>query len=123
MTSNKEISILHIEENIDDNVNILSVKGSLDAFSAESLESKIGELYNNGRYNIAIGLEGLDYISSAGLGVFMSYIEEIRENGGDIKLYGLSDKIYRIFDLLGFPLIFNISESKEKCIANFEVAA
>jgi anti-sigma B factor antagonist len=61
----------------------------------------------------------LDYISSAGLGVFMGFIEEVREKGGDIKLSNLSQKVYKVFDLLGFPALFEICASEEEAKANF----
>jgi anti-sigma B factor antagonist len=50
----------------------------------------------------------LNYISSAGLGVFMGFIEEIREKNGDIKLSNMTDKVYKVFDLLGFPALYQI---------------
>jgi len=50
----------------------------------------------------------LNYISSAGLGVFMGFIEEIREKKGDIKLSNMSDKVFKVFDLLGFPALYQI---------------
>jgi anti-sigma B factor antagonist len=104
-------------------VSIISLVGSLDAFTAESLESQIGDLHNTGQNRILIDFGGLVYISSAGLGVFMSHIEEIRETGGDIKMFGMNDKIFKIFDLLGFPMIFDISRDKDKAIQNFKGAA
>jgi len=114
---------LTLSYNTEDDVEILHIGGSLDAFTAETLESKIGELYQLEKNNIAVDFTNLVYISSAGLGVFMSYIEEIRESGGDIKLYGMNEKIYKIFDLLGFPMIFEITNTKEECLEKFKVKA
>ncbi|GAB5466397.1 MAG: STAS domain-containing protein [Candidatus Kapaibacteriales bacterium] len=99
---------------------IIEVNGSLDAFTAELLESSINESVDAKRYSILIDGSSLNYISSAGLGVFMSYIEEIREEGGDIKIFGLEPDIYSVFELLGFPLIFDIKDTKEECITIFE---
>ena len=59
------------------------------------------------------------YISSAGLGVFMAYIEEIRENGGDIKITNLQAKVFNVFDLLGFPLLFDILDTEEEAFTRF----
>ena len=66
-----------------------------------------------------MNFEDLAYISSAGLGVFMAYVESIRENKGDIKLTNMSDKVYNIFDLLGFPLLYEIYKDEEEAINKF----
>jgi anti-sigma B factor antagonist len=61
----------------------------------------------------------LTYISSAGLGVFMGFIEEVRQNDGDIKLSNMSAKIFRVFDLLGFPALYEILDTEEQAKTNF----
>ena len=49
----------------------------------------------------------------------MAYIEKIRENKGDIKLSTMSDKVYNIFDLLGFPLLYEIFKTEDEAINKF----
>ena len=90
------------------NVSILRLKGFLDAHTAPNFEQAIQELIEEDRYNIIVSMSDLNYISSAGLGVFMGFIEEIRENDGDIKLTNMTDKVYKVFDLLGFPALYQI---------------
>jgi anti-sigma B factor antagonist len=65
----------------------------------------------------------LDYIASAGLGVFMAYIEDVRETGGDIKLTNMNDKVYNVFDLLGFPTLYDILDDEKDAIARFSSEA
>ncbi len=50
----------------------------------------------------------------------MAYIEKIRENNGDIKLASMNEKVYNIFDLLGFPLLYEIFPAEEEAIKKFE---
>ena len=38
----------------------------------------------------------------------MSFIDEIREAGGDIKICGLAAKVYQVFEILGFAALFDI---------------
>jgi len=89
-------------------VSILRLKGFLDAHTAPNFEQAIQELIEENRYKIIVSMSDLNYISSAGLGVFMGFIEEIREKEGDIKLTNMSDKVYKVFDLLGFPALYQI---------------
>ena len=67
-----------------------------------------------------MNFKDLSYISSAGLGVFMAFIEKVRENEGDIKLSTMSDKVFNIFDLLGFPLLYEIFNTEDQAIKKFE---
>jgi anti-sigma B factor antagonist len=101
-------------------VQVLDLQGELDAHTASELEAAIQKCQAEQRYRILINGENLQYISSAGLGVFMAYIEEVREEGGDIKIAALQPKVYNVFDLLGFPMLFDITESEEAALEKFE---
>jgi anti-sigma B factor antagonist len=100
-------------------VSVINLKGYLDAHTAPTLENNFTQLIENSKYKIVVNFEDLAYISSAGLGVFMAYIESIRENKGDIKLTNMSDKVFNIFDLLGFPLLYEIYKKEEEALKKF----
>ena len=100
-------------------VSVINLKGFLDAHTAPTLENNFTQLINSNKYKIVVNFEELAYISSAGLGVFMAYIESIRDNRGDIKLTNMSDKVFNIFDLLGFPLLYEIYKNEEEAIMKF----
>lgn len=99
---------------------ILELSGELDAHTAFQLEDALKRLINQQQHQIIVNCEELDYIASAGLGVFMAYIEDVRAIGGDIKLSNMSDKVYNVFDLLGFPTLYDIVQKEEDAIKKFE---
>lgn len=100
-------------------ISTLYLKGFLDAHTAPQLERCFQELLSQGRYRIVVNFSELSYISSAGLGVFMGFIETVRKHQGDIKLASMPAKIYRVFDLLGFPLIYEIYGDESEAVAKF----
>lgn len=102
-----------------DRVNVLELKGYLDAHTAPKLEEALQRLLDARRYNIVVNCRDLSYISSAGLGVFMAYIEDVRKNAGDIKLSNMSAKVYNVFDLLGFPLLYEIFKDENEAVKKF----
>lgn len=104
-----------------DLVQILDLKGELDAHTASELEAALQKCQDDDKYQIIVNGEHLQYISSAGLGVFMAYIEEVREQGGDIKIAALQPKVFNVFDLLGFPMLFDIHDSDEEALRKFEL--
>jgi anti-sigma B factor antagonist len=100
-------------------VSIIDLKGFLDAHTAPTLENNFSQLIKDSKFKIVVNFEDLAYISSAGLGVFMAFIENIRDNKGDIKLTNMSDKVFNIFDLLGFPLLYEIYKNEQEAIKKF----
>jgi len=59
-----------------------------------------------------VNCKDLNYISSAGMGIIMGYLDEIREKKGDIKLCSVSERVYEIFDLVGFTDIYDFVENE-----------
>ncbi len=96
------------------------LSGYLDAHTAPELEEAISGQIETKNYKIVINLKDLDYISSAGLGVFMAFIEDIRDEGGDIKIAELKPKVFSVFDLLGFPMLFDIFDDEKSATEKFK---
>jgi len=88
-----------------DNVaySILKVGGFLDAHTAPQLEDAIQNLVDENRCKIIVSFTDLKYISSAGLG----------------KLSNMTPKIFRVFDLLGFPTLYDIFDDEDEAIEKF----
>jgi anti-sigma B factor antagonist len=100
-------------------INVLELKGYLDAHTAPKLEEAFQTLMKSQRFKIVVNCRDLSYISSAGLGVFMAFIEDVRSNKGDIKLTNMSSKVYNVFDLLGFPLLYEIFKDETEAVSRF----
>jgi anti-sigma B factor antagonist len=98
---------------------VLALEGYLDAHTAPQFERAIEAEFGSGQTKIVADCAKLDYISSAGLGVFMSFIEDIRGAGGDIKLCAIVPKVYQVFDVLGFPELFDIVETVPAALERF----
>ena len=100
-------------------IHVLDLKGYLDAHTAPDLEKAFQNLLEEKKYKIIVNCKDLTYISSAGLGVFMEYIEDVRKNQGDIKLSNMSPKVFNVFDLLGFPLLYDITKDESEAVQKF----
>ncbi|MDP4199144.1 MAG: STAS domain-containing protein [Bacteroidota bacterium] len=99
---------------------VIALSGQLDAHTATEFERFLERTVRTEHsHHIIIDFSKLEYISSAGLGVLMGLIEEVRAEGGDIKLAALPDKIFHILDLLGFPIVFQIFGSVDEARTAF----
>jgi len=98
---------------------LVKVSGFLDAYTFEQMEHKINSLFNEGFYKIVVDLENVDYISSAGAGVFIGGLASARENGGNIILLNPTPGVKEVFDLLGLSAIFTIVDSPDAAFSSF----
>jgi len=115
--NNISISFSRPEERPD--VSVIAVKGYVDTTTSVELEESLKRLLRKGRYNIIIDLGDVNYISSAGWGIFISEIKEIRENGGDLKLARMIGDVYEVFELLEFQTILESYDTVEEAVSSF----
>ena len=90
------------------------VVGEVDASSSIELDNAIKAAFENEK-KIIVDLSGLDYISSAGLGVFVSHLEDIR-GGIDLVLFGLNESVLQVFELLGLPQLLTIAGTEQEAL-------
>ena len=109
------IDIKRIHEDGFDSILII---GEVDASSSIELDNAISEAVESGEKKFLIDCSSLDYISSAGLGVFMSYIEEFKKNDITLIIHGLNDKVANVFEILGLDQLLTIKLNKEEAKAH-----
>lgn len=102
-------------------ISIIKVGGYIDTTTSSELERALDSLLKQGRFFIIVDLGNVDYISSAGWGIFISEIKSIRENGGDLKLVRMVPDVYEIFELLEFHHILDVYDTVDEAINKFEV--
>ena len=113
------MSEFRVQHRDGEGVSVIDLRGYLDAHTAPDLENAFQKLLNEKKFNIVVNCKDLSYISSAGLGVFMAFIEDVRKNQGDIKLTNMSPKVYNVFDLLGFPILYEIYKDELEAVKKF----
>lgn len=111
-----------IHKSTEQGLSVLALEGYLDAHTAPQFEKGVQAEFEAGRVRLVVECSRLTYISSAGLGVFMSFIEEIRAAGGDIKICGLAPKVFQVFDILGFSALFDILPDLPAAVQRFQDA-
>ncbi|RMG07629.1 MAG: anti-sigma factor antagonist [Planctomycetota bacterium] len=97
----------------------IEAEGFLDAHTFEEMENLISSVFRQNCFKIIVKLEKLDYISSAGAGVFVGAIGRAKDNGGDIVFLKPSANVKEVFDLLGLSAIFQFAESREQAESCF----
>jgi len=93
---------------------IIQLIGELDASSCIILDQAIADAVKNNEKKILTDCAALSYISSAGLGVFISYIEEFENKNLSLVLYNLNQKVQKVFQILGLDKLINIVHTKDE---------
>lgn len=106
--------MVRIETNSEAGIFVISIDGDIDASSSIQLDDVMRTSIAERHPKIVISCEKLAYISSAGLGVFMSYIEDINSNDIKMAIYGLNEKVMNVFEILGLDQLLNIVKTKEE---------
>lgn len=110
---------MNISESKQNTVTILKLQGKLDATSAPELDKRLSSLVDSGTKQVALDLVGLEYVSSAGLRVFLSAAKRLKQAHGKLALANLSAQVQQIFDIAGFesvlPVFKTINEAVNAC--------
>jgi anti-sigma B factor antagonist len=93
---------------------ILSPVGDLDANSSMQMDEKIQNGIDRDIYHFHIDCTGLRYISSAGLGVFISFMDILNAHGGRFVFSGMSENVHKVFQLLGLEQLMTIVATGEE---------
>ncbi|MFY0599411.1 MAG: STAS domain-containing protein [Cyclobacteriaceae bacterium] len=99
----------------EESYHLISVTGDVDASSSIELDNALKEASENAT-KILVDLNGLEYISSAGLGVFISYLEELKSKNIKLVLYGMKAAVLEVFQILGLQNLILIVSTKEEGI-------
>ncbi len=87
---------------------VLALAGRLDGLASPALEKQIDALRAEGVTTLVLDLAGLDYVSSAGLRVFLSAAKKFKTAGGRATFVALPAPVREVFELSGFLTVLDV---------------
>ncbi|MDE7161236.1 MAG: STAS domain-containing protein [Anaeroplasmataceae bacterium] len=84
----------------------LSIKGRVDTLTAPILEKSLQKEWTT--KNLLIDLKDLEYVSSAGLRVFLAALKKAKSQNGALKLFNINDSVMEVFEITGFKKLFQL---------------
>ena len=94
------------------------VPARVDANSAKDVEAELNEIVQGGAKKLVCNFSGNDYISSAGLRVFLSLLKQMQKNGGKVVLCQMKPYVREVFDMAGFSQLFQIYSTEDEAVTN-----
>ena len=98
---------------------VISLIGDLDMWTLPLAKERIQGLINEGKVNVVLDLERMNYIDSSGLGFFIGTLKKLRDKGGNLVLINLNAYIYGIFKLIQLQHIIKTYDSLEEAEREF----
>ncbi|MBW1787415.1 MAG: anti-sigma factor antagonist [Deltaproteobacteria bacterium] len=92
---------------------LVTVKGRMDAVTSPDFQENLEGLVANGERRIVVDCQGLEYISSAGLRSILIISKSLKNEQGELALFGLNDMVREVFEISGFSTVIPIHESRD----------
>ncbi|MEX0882596.1 MAG: STAS domain-containing protein [Cyclobacteriaceae bacterium] len=108
--------MLEINKSADQDHILIELIGEVDASNSVELDDAIKEALSVPTKKILVDGNALEYISSAGLGVFMSYLEDFQEKEVAFIIFGLNEKVMNVFHILGLDQLIEIKKNQNEAM-------
>ncbi len=83
------------------------LKGRLDSYTSPGFEKELQSVFDE-KLNLILDCGGLDYVSSAGLRVFLMAYKKASANQSKFRLINLKAEVREVMDMVGFSDILDI---------------
>ncbi|MCL6473376.1 MAG: STAS domain-containing protein [Firmicutes bacterium] len=107
---------LKIESKEVNGIGIIVLEGEVDVYTAPKLKSRLIDLVDEGKYNIIIDLQKVEFMDSSGLGVLVGGLKRVKSHQGSISLVCTQENILKIFRITGLVKVFPIFATEEEAI-------
>jgi anti-anti-sigma factor len=114
---------MNIQQSTREGVTIVAPAGRIDTTTSGALEDAIRRVVDGGARDVVIDFGSAEYISSAGLRVFLVLAKRMRDLQGRLVLCAMSEPVRQVFHLAGFMPLFRVEPSKEAALARFATHA
>ena len=107
-----ELSIKNV-----DGVHVASIIGNLDTNTAQEAEDGLKSIVEGSGAKLIINLSETNYVSSAGLRVFLASAKKISAGGGKFIISSPNNVVKEVLDISGFSTILDIKDSESEALA------
>ena len=111
---------LKLESKDVNGIGVIALEGEVDVYTAPKLKSRLIDLVDEGKYNIVIDLQKVEFMDSSGLGVLVGGLKRVKSHQGSIALVCTQENILKIFRITGLVKVFPIFSTEEEAVASLK---
>ena len=112
---------MQVSKYTQNHITIINVEGQIDSYTAPTLERHLQAILDEGNSRLILNLEGVPYMSSAGLRMLSLICRAARqvEVGGDLRLACPSEVVAHALRTSGFDQVFRVYDSVSEASEEF----
>ena len=100
---------------------ILEPKGKImGGPDAAMLHDKLHEFIDQSKKKVVIDLAKVEWMNSTGLGILISGLTTMRNNGGELKLAGVTEKIESLLTITKLITVFENYDTVDLAVESFK---
>lgn len=100
---------MEINEVSQDGTIMLSISGEIDGTNVDEFENRVSDAADR-TSSLVLDLGNLEYVSSAGLRVFLTLQKKVKQRGDSVIIKNVNEEVRDIFSVTGFVKLLNIEE-------------
>jgi anti-anti-sigma factor len=107
---------MQIEYHQSERIHICGITGRLDSLRSPILEQRLDAMISAGQTPLVIDCSGLEYLSSAGLRVFLAAQKKITISKARMAICSASKGVKEIFEISGFLAIIEFHADRAAAV-------
>lgn len=107
---------IHVTREKVGEIEIFHISGKLDVNTTSELEKNLQDAIHSGSTKLILDLKELEYISSAGIKVFLKVHKKLDSMKGDVVITSINKKIREIFSVSGLDNYFVLTDNENEAI-------
>ena len=100
-------------------VKVVQIEGELDTGSSPEAHKQLDQIREEGAKKILLDMTKLDFISSAGLRVLLATAQELKQDGGNLRVCSLNESVKEVFAISGFSTLLMVLDNEAKALSGF----
>lgn len=97
----------------------VDIVGRLDTETSDHASDELGRIVDSGNNRIVLNLDGLEYVSSAGLRVILKVAKVLQAAQGEMKICHAKGLVKEVMDISGFNQILSVYDTEDDALAAF----
>ena len=107
-------------ERVEPNIVVISLEGFLDTGTADKLSETFKQFFGQSVYKFVVDLSELDYIGSAGVGVFISILDILEKHKGTIVFIHPNPRVKEVFKIFKLSIFYTITTDRASALKELQ---
>jgi anti-sigma B factor antagonist len=103
-------------------ISVVKLAGRLDQTFEKAIADTLEKLAELKWFRVIVDLSALEYLNSRGVSVFIAVVDDLRAEGGDLKLVGAPPQAKLVLERLGVDRLLQQFGTVEQAVEGFQVA-